>query len=76
MGHISSGKGNKGKNKQTGSCQTKNLCTGRENYQQNENTASWKGENICKQYIWYDKGLISKIYNSTTTTTTEKTQSY
>ena len=65
--YVSSGKGNKNKNKQMGLYQTEKVLHTEGNYQQNKKTIYWMGEDICKQYI--HKGLITKIaknsYNST-----------
>ena len=47
---VSSGKGNKSKNKQMGLHQTKKLLYGEGNYQQNEKTVYWMEEDIYKQY--------------------------
>ena len=48
---VSSGKGNKSKNKQMGLHQTKKLLHSEGNYQQNEKTTYWMEEDIYKQYI-------------------------
>ena len=42
---------NKGKNKQVGLHQTKELLQGKRNQDQNEKTTHQLGENICKTYI-------------------------
>ena len=56
---VSSGRGNKSKNKHMGLHQTKKLLHSKGNYQQNEMTTSrMKRENICKSYLvmnWYPK---------------------
>ena len=47
---VSSGKGNKSKNKLMGLHQTKKLLHSEENYQQDDKAAHWR-DDIYKQYI-------------------------
>ena len=58
---VSSGKGNKSKNKQVGLHQSKKAVHNEENYQQTKNAAYWTGKVIYKQYI-SNNGLIFKIH--------------
>ena len=52
FGYVSSGKGNKSKNKQIELHPSKKLLNSEENYQQNEQGSYWMGEDICKWNIW------------------------
>ena len=61
---ITSGKGNKSKNKQMGLHQTKKLLYSAGNHQQNEKATYWM-EKIFSNDI-SDKGLISKFYKEIT----------
>ena len=54
--YVSSGKGNKNKNKQMGWQQTKTLLHSEGNYQQNTKFACWMGEDLS------DKRLIFKVH--------------
>ena len=58
---VSSGKGNKSKNKQVGLHQSKTAVHSEENYQQTKNAAYWTGKGIHEQYI-SNNGLIFKIH--------------
>ena len=51
FGYVSSGKGNKSKNKQMELYQTKQLLHSEENYQQKEKATYRMGEYICKQFV-------------------------
>ena len=51
FGYVSSGKGNKSKNKQMELHQTKKILHSEGNYQQNEKAVYWMGEENCKWYI-------------------------
>ena len=53
FGSVSSGKGNKSKNKQMGLHQTKRFLCSKGNYQQNEKAVYGMGENICKPHVYY-----------------------
>ena len=49
---VSSGKGNKSKNKQVELHQTTKVSHSEGRYQQNIKAAYWMGEDICKQFAW------------------------
>ena len=60
FGNMSSGKGNKSKNKQMRPHQIKKLLHSKGNYHENKKSTCWLGEDISNDTT--DKELISKIY--------------